>query len=195
MPSPDADVTTLLGAARAGDDDALARLVTVLYDDLHRVAGALLRDERADHTLGATALVHEAFLRLAHAPAALPDDRARFFGAAATAMRRILVDYARRRNADRRGGGQRPVRLDTAQIESGMALVDDDGGAAFVVRVGEAVERLERIDPRLARVVELRFFVGFTEPETAEVLGVTDRTVRRDWTKARAFLERALADG
>lgn len=195
MPSPDADVTTLLGAARDGDDDALARLVTVLYDDLHRVAGALLRGERADHTLGATALVHEAFLRLAHAPAALPDDRARFFGAAATAMRRILVDYARRRNADRRGGGQRPVRLDTAQIESGMALVDDDGGAAFVVRVGEAVERLERIDPRLARVVELRFFVGFTEPETAEVLGVTDRTVRRDWTKARAFLERALADG
>ncbi|MBE2186180.1 MAG: sigma-70 family RNA polymerase sigma factor [Rhodothermales bacterium] len=190
MSSPAADVTTLLGAARAGDDDALRRLVTVLYDDLHRVAGSLLRGERADHTLGATALVHEAFLRLAHAPSALPDDRARFFGAAATAMRRILVDYARRRNAERRGGGQHPVRLDTA-----LPLVADDDGAAFVVRVGEAVERLERIDPRLARVVELRFFVGFTEPETAEVLGVTDRTVRRDWTKARAFLERALADG
>lgn len=195
MPTPADDVTTLLGAARAGDDDALSRLVSVLYDDLRRVAGSLLRGERADHTLGATALVHEAYLRLAHVPSALPDDRARFFGAAATAMRRILVDHARRRNAERRGGGQPPVRLDTAHLESGMALADDDDGAAFVVRVGEAVERLERIDPRLAQVVELRFFVGFTEAEVADVLGVTDRTVRRDWTKARAFLERALADG
>lgn len=187
MPAAAADVTHLLGAARAGDDDALGRLVGVLYDDLRRVADRLMRHERADHTLGTTALVHEAFLRLAHAPGALPDDRARFFGAAATAMRRVLVDHARRRNADRRGGRQTPVRLDTA-----LPLASHDDGAAVLVRVDEAVDHLERLDPRLARVVELRFFVGFTEAETADVLGVTDRTVRRDWTRARAFLARAL---
>lgn len=187
MPSPAADVTTLLGAARSGDDGALGRLVAVLYDDLHGVAGRLMRGERADHTLGATALVHEAFLRLAHAPGALPEDRARFFGAAATAMRRVLVDHARRRNADRRGGGVRALSLDTA-----LPLATRDDGAAVLVRIDEAVDRLDRLDARLARVVELRFFIGFTEAETAEVLGVTDRTVRRDWTRARAFLARAL---
>lgn len=189
MSTPAADVTTLLGAARAGDDAALRRLVAVLYDDLHGVAGRLMRGERGDHTLGATGLVHEAFLRLAHAPSALPEDRARFFGAAATAMRRILVDYARRRNAERRGGGAYDLPLATA-----LPLLGQDDGAAFLVGIDEALQRLERLDARLARVVELRFFVGFTEAEAAEVLGVTDRTVRRDWTKARAFLERALAE-
>jgi RNA polymerase sigma factor (TIGR02999 family) len=171
--------------------DVLDRLAPLVYGELRKVAHRQLGAERAGHTLSTTALVHEAYLRLVDQTRAEWTDRAHFFAVAARAMRRILVDYARRHRALRRGGGWRPLSLES--------LADGDAGAMAaaeradeLMALDEALERLAALDERLSRVVECRFFAGLTEAETAEVLGVTPRTVARDWVKARGWLHREL---
>lgn len=153
----------------------------IVYRELHRVAAAHLRHERGGHTMQATALVHEAYLKLIHQSSVTWKDRAHFFALASQSMRRILVDYARSKSAEKRGGGQ--IRL---QLDDNLAV--PDGQFLLVMEVDEALERLEAFKPRLARVVELRFFTGLSEEEIAEVFGVTTRTVKRDWAAARAWL-------
>lgn len=175
------DVTDLLVAWRNGNQDALAQLVPLVHDELRRMAHAYLAGERADHTLRTTALVNEAYLRLVNVSRVQWQDRAQFFAAAAGSMRRILVDYARRYHAAKRGGGRGHIPLDEATL-----LVDER--AETLIALDEALERLAVLDTRLCRVVECRYFAGLSDEETAEVLGVTARTVRRDWVKARGWL-------
>jgi RNA polymerase sigma factor (TIGR02999 family) len=175
------DVTRLLRAARDGEREALDRLVPLVYDELRAVARRQLRRERADHTLHATALVHEAYARLARGTVDA-GDRAHFLAIAARAMRQVLIDHARSRNAEKRGGG-----LDRLTLM--------DGDHAVELRTDEllALDRaLDQLESRQRQVVEFRFFAGMEEQEIAAVLGVTDRTVRRDWVKARAWLYRSL---
>jgi RNA polymerase sigma factor (TIGR02999 family) len=175
------DVTDLLVAWREGDQDALAQLIPLVHEELRRIAHSYLAGERADHTLRTTALVNEAYLRLVNASRVQWQDRAQFFAAAAGSMRRILVDYARRYHADKRGGGREPLPLDEASM-----FVEER--AESLIALDEALERLGAMDARLCRVVECRYFAGLSDSETAEVLGVTSRTVRRDWVKARGWL-------
>ena len=166
-----------------GDFDAAFRS---LYDEMHRIAAHQFSRERAGHTLQPTAIVNEAYLKLvgqAELPAGRPSD---ILGIAAHAMRQVLVDHARRHQAEKRGGGLRRTTLGDPGFEVNL----DD-----LITVDAALDRLERIDPRLRQVVELRFFGGLTVEETAEALGVTARTVHRDWAKARAWLHSRLADG
>jgi len=177
----DAEVTRLLGALRGGDDAALDRLFPLVHDDLRTIAARLLRHEAPGHTLQPTDLVHEAYLRLAGGPSATPEDRAHFLAIAARAMRHLLVDHARRRRAAKRGGGASPVRITNEQV--GVDLSFDE-----LLALDDALDRLGALDPRLRQVVECRFFGGLTEPETAQALGVTTRTVQRDWARARAWL-------
>ena len=184
---PQGEVTRLLLEFGAGDREALDRLVPLVYDELRRIARHELRRERVDHTLTTTALVHEAYLTLVDQARAEPGDRARFFAVAATAMRRVLIQYARSRQALKRGGGQRPLSLDEA------AVVAEDGGE-HLLALDEALTRLGALDERQARVVECRYFGGLTEEETAAALGITARTVRRDWVKAKGWLYRELHD-
>ena len=179
-------ITELLLAVRGGDSGARDRLYAAVYDDLRRIAHRQLQGERTDHTLGTTGLVHEAYMRLVDLDRMEWQDRGQFFRAAAGAMRRILVDYARKHRAARRGGGVSP------------GFLDDNAPAAersdMLVALDEALERLARLSERLSQVVECRFFGGLTEEETAEALGVTARTVERDWAKARAWLYLELCD-
>jgi len=181
------DITGLLVAWRAGDRAAFDRLFPLVYDELRRVAHRQLGRERPDHTLGTTALVHEAYLKLVDQTRAQLTDRAHFFAVAARAMRRILVDYARRHRAAKRGGAQAPVSLDDT-----MLLADQR--ADTLVALDEALTRLAEVEERLSRVVECRFFGGLTEEETAETLAVTARTVRRDWVKAKGWLYQAMRE-
>ena len=184
--APASPVTQLLHACSAGDEAALERLFPLVYEHLRVVARAQLRRERVGHTLSTTALVHEAYFKLV-GPARLDArDRAHFFGVAARAMRQVLVSHARKHRAEKRGGGFAPVDLDAAEI-----AVEER--AEVLVALDEALTRLATLSPRLARVVELRFFGGLSEEETAAVLDVTARTVRRDWVKARAWLHAELA--
>jgi RNA polymerase sigma factor (TIGR02999 family) len=179
------EVTRLLSQLRGGDHDALDRLFPLVYQELRRAAERALRREAGGHTLQPTALVHEAYLKLAGGPLESAN-RAHFLGIVARAMRQVLVDHARRRRAAKRGGG-----------EAAMSLSEADG--AWTVRpdelvgLDEALDRLGARNDRLRRVVELRFFGGLTEDETAVALGVTTRTVQRDWAKARAWLHKELA--
>ena len=166
----------------------LDELLPLVYDELRRIAHHELRRERPDHTLSTTALVHETYLKLIDQNHLAPGDRARFFAAAVTAMRRVLIGYARQRCALKRGGGDRPLSLD----ESAIAANDS---SETLVALDDALTRLGALNPRLARVVECRYFGGLTEDETAEVLAVTPRTVRRDWVKAKGWLYRELNDG
>ena len=179
------DITGLLVAWRSGDAGAFDRLLPLVYADLRQMAHRHLALERSDHSLATTDLVHEAYLRLVDQRRVAWADRAHFFSIAAQAMRRILVDHARRYQAQKRGGKQERVTL-----EDGLAIAD--ARADLLVALDEALDRLSATDQRLARVVELRFFGGMTESETAEVLGLTDRTVRRDWGKAKAWLHQAM---
>jgi RNA polymerase sigma factor (TIGR02999 family) len=179
------DVTALLAAVRAGDAAAGRALFEIVYSDLKRVARRQLGGGGA--TLSTTALVHEAFLRLARPGALAQNDRAHFFAVASRAMRQILVDHARRKSADKRGGGALALELDEGRVAAA------DGRADEMVALDAALERLEALDERLARVVELRFFGGLTLEEVAGALAVTERTVNRDWRKARAFLYREIA--
>ena len=181
------DVTDLLVAWRGGDKDALDRLISLVHDELRRIAHAYLANERPDHTLRTTALVNEAYLRLVDTSRVQWQDRAQFFAAAAGSMRRILVDYARRYRAEKRGGGLAVLPLDEAVL-----VVEDR--AEMLIALDDALERLETMDARLCRVVECRYFAGLTDEETAEALGVTSRTVRRDWVKARGWLFAELQD-
>lgn len=183
---PSHEITELLIAAgpSAMQDD---RLLAAVYEDLKRIARARLRTERDDHTLGTTDLVHESYLRLVDQRRAEWQDRQHFYRVAAMMMRRVLVDHARRHLAARRGGEHRRVSLDGE-------LLGVDEQADLIVEIDDLLGRLGRLDERLPRVVECRWFAGYTESETAEVLGVSERTVRRDWKKARALLREALED-
>jgi RNA polymerase sigma factor (TIGR02999 family) len=185
MPEPEevaaGEVTRLLADWRAGDRAAADRLFAIVYDELRRVAHRALADQRNEATLRTTALVHETYLRLVGSFRPASDDRRRFFGAAAKAMRRILIDRARERLAEKRGAGERPVELD----ENRAGLESD---ALEVLAVDEALAALERHDARLAELVELRFFAGFSVEESAGLLGVSERTVKRDWRRARGLL-------
>jgi RNA polymerase sigma-70 factor, ECF subfamily len=177
--------TTLLETAAPGDESTLDRLVPLIYDELRAMAHRQLARERGDLTLQTTALVHEAYLKLADDTKVTRRGRAYFFAAAARAMRRILVDRARRRNAAKRGGGAELVTL-------GEEDASVDAYAAELLELDDALERLGERSPRQVRVVEYRFFAGMSVEETAEVLGVSARTVESDWAMARAWLYQAL---
>ncbi len=183
------EITALLqeAARPGGRDDGQERLYEAVYPELRRMAAGLMRNERSDHTLQATALVNEAYLQLADGISVEWECRAHFFGAAARAMRRILVDHARRRRADRRGGGAHRITLDETQ----MPGADSDEG---LLTMNDALERLAAFDPRGARVVELRVFGGLSVPEAAQLLGVSKRTVDGDWAVAKRYLARALSE-
>ena len=179
-------ITDLLLELKRGDQDASERLFLLVYDDLHRLAHRALSLEGGEHTLGTTGVVHEAYLKLVDQTRVEWRDRVHFYAIASQAMRRILVDYARRHRRLKRGGGQRPVTLD----EGTVALEERSD---TLVALDEALSRLATLNPRLSRVVEYRFFGGLTEEEIAEATGVTVRTVRRDWAKARGWLYEELA--
>ena len=181
------EITGRLAAWRAGDLAAFDQMFPLVYDELRRIAHRQLGRERADQTIGTTALVHEAYLRLVDQTRAQLTDRAHFFAVAARAMRRILVDYARRHRAAKRGGAQAPVSLEDATLVA-------DQRADSLVALDEALTRLAEVEDRLSRVVECRFFGGLTEEETAVALGVTARTVRRDWVKAKGWLSQELRE-
>jgi RNA polymerase sigma factor (TIGR02999 family) len=180
------EVTQLLRVWRDGDQTALDRLLPLVYDELRRLAGHYLRGEREGHTLQSSALVNEAYLLLVEQDQIDWQSRAHFFGVAAQVMRRVLVDYARARNRDKRGGKIAHIALDNV-----ATLAEEQ--AAEMVALDEALERLAQFDPRKSRVVELRFFGGLSEEETAEALGVSVPTVVRDWRKAKAWLRRELS--
>ena len=175
------EVTALLTGAGAGDREVLDRLLPLVYEQLRRVARTHLATEREGHTLNTTALVHETYLKLVDQTRVGWSDRAQFFAVASMAMRRILVDHARKHGAQKRGGGRRRVRLDAADLS-----VEDR--AHTLLELDQALTRLARIDERLSKVVECRFFGGMTEKETAEALGVSARTVRSDWAAAKGLL-------
>jgi RNA polymerase sigma factor (TIGR02999 family) len=180
-------VTRLLERARNGDRDALTALLPYVYDELRRVARNAMRRERPGQTLQATALVHEAWLRLSRAEHLAPSDRGHFLAIAANAMRQILVERARARHAVKRGGRRERVTLDEQQLP-------DLGRPENLLALDEALERLAELDEEQARVVELRFFGGLSVEETAETLGISPATVKRRWTMARAFLLRELGE-
>jgi RNA polymerase sigma factor (TIGR02999 family) len=179
-------VTELLQGWRAGDSRALDALLPLVYDELRRLAHHHLRNERSDHTLQSTALVHEAYLRLVGQDFPAWKSRAHFFAIAAQLMRQILVDYARRRRASKRGSGVCMLTLDDA-----VAL--PQGKKIDIVAIDDALSALAEIDPRQSRVVELRFFAGLSLEETSEVMGIATATVQRDWTAARAWLYREIS--
>jgi RNA polymerase sigma factor (TIGR02999 family) len=179
-------VTRLLVAWRGGDADALDRLLPLVYAELRRVAHRYMRDERPNHPLQTTALVHEAYLRLIDVTRVDWQSRNHFFAVSAQMMRRILVEAARRRQADKRGGDASHVALDEA-------FVPAPERAADLLALDEALERLATLAPRKARVVELRYFAGLSVEETAGVLEVSAETVMRDWRMAKLWLQRDLA--
>jgi len=176
-------VTELLLAAEGGSADAIHRLLPLVYDELKTLASGYLRAERPDHTLQTTGLVHEAYLRLVDQRRTTWKNRGHFFGIAAQAMRRILVDHARRRAAKKRDAG-RPITL-----EENLA---GDTEPEEVLGVNDALERLAELDARQARIVELRYFAGLTVEETAAVLELSPATVKREWTSAKAWLQLEL---
>ena len=180
------EITALLTAWRAGDEAALAELTTLVYGELHRLARHYMAQERRGHTLQATALVHEAFVRLVDRKNVDWQNRAHFFGIAAQLMRQILVDFARSRRYAKRGGGAVQVPLDE-NLNIGTGRTGD------LVAIDEALTALAALDERQAKVVEMRFFGGLTHEQIAEVLGVSAGTVRRDWSLARAWLYGQLA--
>ena len=181
-------MTRLLVAWRGGDAAALDRLLPLVYAELRRVAHRYMRDERPNHPLQTTALVHEAYLRLIDVTRVDWESRTHFFAVSAQMMRRILVEAARRRHADKRGGDASHVALDEA-------FVPAPERAADLLALDEALDRLAALAPRKARVVELRYFAGLSEEEAADVLEVSAETVRRDWRMAKLWLRRELSAG
>jgi RNA polymerase sigma factor (TIGR02999 family) len=177
----------LLAALRDGDPAGTDALVLAVYDELRRLAHHHLRRERPGHTLQTTALVHEVYLRLIPQDEATWTDRGKFIGVAAHLMREVLVDYARARSRAKRGGGRRRVPL-----EEDVAAVDPAGGERWE-DLDRALDRLGALEPRQVQVVELRYFAGLTVEETADVIGVSAKTVKRDWAVARAWLRRELS--
>ena len=178
-------VTTLLANWRAGDQGAADQLIATVYNELRNLAGRYMRHERSDHTLQATALVHEMYLKLFEGEAVEWQNRAHFFAVAAQQLRRILVNHARDRHAEKRGGKR--LRLSLTAVNGLSEPREED-----LLELDEALTNLERIDSRAARVVELRFFAGLTEVESAEALDISVATLKRDWAFARAWLLRHL---
>jgi RNA polymerase sigma factor (TIGR02999 family) len=179
------EVTQLLGRWRSGDREALDALVPLVYDQLRRIAQNHLRNERPGHTLQSTALVHEAYVRLIRQDLPEWQNRAHFFAVAAQLMRQILVDHARAHRADKRGGSACRLNLDEAQQDPQPIDVD-------VIALDDALKTLSEMDPQQGKVVELKFFGGLSIEDTAEVLGISSSTVKRDWITARAWLHREL---
>jgi len=186
MPNSPQEVTQLLVAWRNGDQNARDELIPLVYQELHRLAHHYMSHERPGHTLQTSALVNEAFLRLADQRDVQWQNRAHFIGIAGQMMRRILVDYARNRGYAKRGGSALQVSLDEELIVS-------EERSAEVVALDDALQSLARLDERKSRLVELRFFGGLSIEETAEVLGVSPGTVMRDWTLAKAWLRREMS--
>jgi RNA polymerase sigma factor (TIGR02999 family) len=182
------EVTRLLHAWRAGDEDALNRLFPLLYDELRQMAAGHLRRERPDHTLQPTALVHEAYLRLLPRKEAFVQDRAQFLSIAAQAIRRVLVDHGRRKASAKRGGGQVRVTLTGKVAKEGPLEFD-------ILDLDRALTRLGESDPMDHRVVELKYFGGLSDQEAADVLDCSERTIRRRWVYARSWLFRELQPG
>jgi len=179
------EVTVLLSELTKGNPEAGAKLIPLVYGELRRMAGGYMRREREGHTLQATALVHEAYLKLLGQHSVDWQNRAHFFGIAAQVMRRVLIDHARGHIRDKRGGGHEALPLDEA-------LVFSPQRAEEFLELDEALERLAKLDPRQAKIVELRFFGGLTVEETAEVVGTSPKTVKRDWSVAKAWLHGEL---
>jgi RNA polymerase sigma factor (TIGR02999 family) len=188
MVSP-GDVTALLGDWSRGNRTALDQLLPLVYAELRRVAARQLRNERADHTLQPTALIHEVYIRLVDQRQVDWQNRAHFFGVSAQVMRRILVDHARRHGASKRGEGVRCVSIDEAKD---VAAASND---TPIVALDDALDRLEKVDSALAKIVELRAFGGLTIEEAAHVLSVSPSTVKREWRTAKAWLNRELGSG
>ena len=184
--SSSSDITRLLVEVSGGDAGAMERLIPLVYDELRALASSQLRRERGEHTLSPTALVHEAFFRLVDQKSVSWQGKSHFFGVAAQAMRRILVDHARRRSAAKRGR-QHQVTLDSDAGDSAA-----DAGSEEVLAVDEAIKRLAAVDARQAQLIELRYFAGFSIEETAELMQTSPATVKRDWAFARAWLQREL---
>ena len=188
MEAPPRDITQMLLDWRQGDPEVLERLVALVYDELRRLAAHYLQRERPDHTLQATTLVHEMYLRMVDQRRVHWQNRAHFFGLAATFMRRILVDYARSQHTAKRGGSVQKLSLDEAIGVPG-------GRDVGLVALDDALTALAAVDPQQSRIVELRFFGGLTIEETGEVLGVSPATVSSEWSLARAWLRRAIDKG
>jgi RNA polymerase sigma-70 factor (ECF subfamily) len=178
----------MLKAWSEGEHDAADRFMPVLYDELRRQARRYLNRERPNHTLQTTALVHETYLRMTEQAGIEWRNRSQFFAIAAQMMRRILVNYAVKRNREKRGGGIEDVSLDET------ILVDNEDGGEDLLALDEALTRLEKLDERQARVVELRYFSGLSIEDTAEVLAISPATVKREWNMARAWLKAELSD-
>ena len=185
--APDGAATELVLRLSEGDAITVGELLPLVYGELRGLAERYMRRERPDHTLSPTALVHEAYLRLVDQSRVEWQDRSHFLGVAAIAMRRILVEHARRRQLVRRGGDRERVSLRDV-------VTAQDDSADTLIALNDALERLAVVSPRLVRVVECRYFLGLTEEETAAALDVTSRTVRRDWIKAKGWLAEALED-
>ncbi len=183
MSTPD-EVTILLNQMSAGSETAPDELLPLVYDDLRRLAHAYFSKENSDHTLQATALVHEAYIRLVNWESVSWQNRAHFFAVAAEMMRKILIDHARKRNAQKRSGGHRIV------LDAAVSLPDKK--EFDILRLEEALTSLEQIDPRQAKIVELRFFGGLSIEETAYILDISETSVRREWTFAKAWFQREL---
>ena len=185
MTAPDG-VTHWLERLKSGDQEALDRVLPLVYDELRAVAGYYMREERGEHTLSATALVHEAYLRMVKQRRIRVEDRSQFLSVAATMMRRVLVDWARAKKREKRGGGQVPVPLESVENLLSDEEVDE------VIALDDALDRLAKVNPRGSRVVEQRFFGGLEVEEIAELEGMSARTVRRDWVAARAWLRKEV---
>ena len=183
------DITLILEAARRGDPGSVERLTERLYGELRRLAEREMRGERADHTLEPTALVHELYLRLlAGEDAPGFENRAHFFGAAATAIRRLLVEHARARGRAKRSGGGKRVQLDEEALPAAVEVADER-----LLALESVLERLATLDPQKARIVELRFFAGCSVEEVARALGTSESTIAREWRFARAWMQAQLA--
>jgi len=182
------EVSRILREAREGDRVDVEALLPLVYDHLRAIATRQMEKERPDHLLQPTGLVHEAYLRLVGREPLAWASKAHFYGAAAEAMRRILIDHARARDSRKRGGGRLRISLDLI----GLATREDP---AEILAVDEALSRLERQDARMASIVKLRFFAGLSEEEASHALGMSPRTLRREWTLARSFLHRELSKG
>lgn len=193
LPDSPGAVTVVLGRLRAGEREAFDQLFPLVYGELRDLARLFLRREREGHTLQPTALTHEAYLRLLGDQSLAWQDRSHFLAVAARAMRRVLVEHARARRRRKRGGPAEPVPLDTAILRSVAGPAGDD--PVDLIALDRALSRLEKADARKVRVVEFLYFGGLTAQEAAEVLGVTGRTVERDWRFARLWLLRELEQG
>jgi RNA polymerase sigma factor (TIGR02999 family) len=187
MTASGTDISELLGDFSKGDQRALNKLIPLVYDELHRLASRYLRRERPNHTLQTTGLVHEAYLRLVREKNGAWQDRVQFFAVASQLMRHILVDYARSHNAAKRGG-------DNCRVTFDEAIVTTREKGADLLALDAALDTLATLDPQQSRVVELRVFGGLTVEETAEAMGISPRTVKRDWSMAKAWLRRQIRD-